>query len=77
MVQWLRLPACNAGNMDSIVGQELGSPIPLLHGRKQKKQTNKLWLKGLQTEDPLGRKLVFLFFAIPCGLWDLNSLIRN
>ena len=56
-----------------------GSRIPhtLLHGRKQKKQTNKLWLKGLQTEDPLGRKLVFLFFAIPRGLWDLNSLIRN
>ena len=28
-------------------------------------------------EGTLGRRLVFLFLAAPCGLWDLSSLARN
>ena len=61
MVQWLRLPAWNAGDMGSIVGQDLGSPIPCSMAKnKRKKQIS----YGLQEPQRgyWGEDLFFFFW---------------
>ena len=61
MVQWLRLPACNAGNMGSIVGQDLGSPVPCSMAKNKRKKQISYGLQGLQTEY-WGEDLFFFFW---------------
>ena len=56
-----------------------GTRIPhtLLHGQKQKKETNKLWVTGTSNWGYTGEKTCFSFLALPCCLWALSSLTRN